>query len=66
MTASSITPVITHSALDLSESAFSTHVYNAIAGLNHHTELVYTDVPPAWGVKIVDYLNEVAEHLSVR
>jgi hypothetical protein len=58
------TPERFFSATDLTtESDFHTHVLEVIRSATHHEEIIYTQVPPAWGSSVFVYLDE---HTSAR
>jgi hypothetical protein len=58
------TPERFFSATDLTtETDFHTHVLQAIRSASNHEEIIYSQVPPAWGSSVFKYLDE---HTSAR
>lgn len=43
-----------------SEEEFCNHALEAVTSARHHQEVVYTQVPLAWGVAAFKYLDERA------
>lgn len=49
-----------------SQAVFHDHALDAILTTTSHYEIIYKDVPSAWGETVVAFLDEEAEHTNRR
>lgn len=49
-----------------SQTAFHNHALDAILTATSHQEIIYKDVPPAWGESVVTFLDEKAENTNAK
>lgn len=49
-----------------SQAAFHDHALDAILTATSHREIIYKDVPPAWGESVVIFLDDEVEHTCTR
>lgn len=49
-----------------SQAAFHDHALDAILTATSHHEIIYKNVPPAWGESVVTFLDEEAEYTNAR
>ena len=49
-----------------SQTAFHNHALDAILSATSHQEIIYKDVPPAWGESVVTFLDEEAENTNAK
>ena len=49
-----------------SQAAFHDHALDAMLTATSHQEIIYKNVPPAWGESVVTFLYEEAEHTNAR